>query len=132
MSYGPARSVEAHDADAGGHVAYWFFGVLGALTAATGLWLSFAPSSGELSLIVTSVDVAEISDLLGPGLLLAGGALIAAAMFAGAWRDYWFDENTLLVIVQGLLGLVGVAAVVLGVLGILDRIDLVTIPGLPI
>lgn len=131
MSYGPAKSVEAHDTDAGGHFAMWFWGVLGALAATAGLWLSFAPASGEISLIFGTYDVAEIPELLGPGLLLVGGSVVAIALFAGAWRDYQFYENFLLVFVQAILGLIGVAAAVLGLLSILDRLGLFTAPGLP-
>ena len=38
MSYGPAKSVEAHDTDAGGHMAMWLWGVFGALAITAGLW----------------------------------------------------------------------------------------------
>lgn len=132
MSYGPARSVDAHDADAGGHFAIWFLAFLGALLVAAGLWLSFAPSSGELSLGITSVDVTDIPELLGPGLLAGGGALVAGAMFSGAYRDWDFDEGWLLVIVQAAIGLVGLVAAVLGVLGMLDRLGWYSLPGLSI
>lgn len=131
VSYGPAKSVEAHDADAGGHFAMWFFGVLGALAAAAGLWLALAPSSGELSLFVGTYDVAEIPELLGPGLLVAGGVVVAIGLFAGAWRDYQFHENWLLVWLQAMLGFVGIAAALVGVASILDRVGLYTFPGLP-
>ncbi len=131
MSYGPAKSVEAHDTDSVGHLYMWAWGVLGALAIAAGLWLSLAPSSGEISLIFGTYDVAEIPELLGPGLLLAGGVIVATALFAGAWRDYHFHENWLLVGVQGIIGAIGVASALLGLAGILDRVDLYTVPGLP-
>ena len=129
MSYGPARSVDAHDSDAGGHFAMW---LLGALLIVAGLWLSFAPSSGELSLGFITIDVTEIPELLGPGLLVVGGAILAGSMLSGAWRDYWFDEGWLMVSLQGGIGVVGLAAAVLGLFGILDRLDLYSLPGLPI
>lgn len=132
MSYGPARSVDAHDTDAGGHFAMWFLALLGALMIAAGMWLSFAPSSGELSFLFVTIDVAEIPELLGPGLLTAGGAVVAGALFSGAYRDWHFDEGWVLVLVQALLGLVGLAVAVLGVFGVLDRLDWYTLPGLPI
>ena len=109
----------------------WFLGVLGALAIATGLWLSIAADSGELSLFFTTIDAAEIPELLGPGLLLAGGVVVAASLLAGAWRDYQFDEGWLLVWVQGILGLIGVGAAVLGLLAILDRTDIYSFPALP-
>lgn len=130
MSYGPARSVDAHDSDAGGHFAMWLLGVLGALLIVAGLWLSFAPSSGELSLGFITFDVTEIPELLGPGLV--GGAILAGSMLSGAWRDYWFDEGWLMVSLQGVIGVVGLVAAVLGLLGIPDRLDLYSLPGLPI
>jgi hypothetical protein len=132
VSYGPARSVDAHDSDAGGHFAMWLLGVLGALLIVAGLWLSFAPSSGELSLGFITFDVTEIPELLGPGLLVVGGAILAGSMLSGAWRDYWFDEGWLMVSLQGVIGVVGLVAAVLGLLGILDRLDLYSLPGLPI
>jgi hypothetical protein len=132
LSYGPARSVDAHDADAGGHFAMWFLGVVGALLIAAGLWLSFAPPSGELTLGFVSFDVTDIPDLLGPGLLAGGGALVAGAMFTGAYRDWWFDEGWVLVTIQVILGLIGLAAAVLGVFGLLDRLGWYSLPGLPI
>jgi len=131
VSYGPAKSVEAHDTDAGGHLAMWIWGVLGALAITAGLWLSFARSSGEISFIFGTYDVTEIPELLGPGLLVLGGVVVAVSLFAGAWRDYQFQENRLLVIVQGALGVIGLGAAVLGLLSILDRLDLYTVPGLP-
>ena len=132
MSYGPARSVDAHDSDAGGHFAMWLLGVLGALLIVAGLWLSFAPSSGELSLGFITFDVTEIPELLGPGLLVVGGATLAGSMLSGAWGAYWFDEGWLMVSLQGVIGVVGLVAAVLGLLGILDRLDLYSLPGLPI
>ena len=131
MSYSPAKSVEAHDADAGGHLAMWFFGVVGALTIAAGFWFAFAPTSGELQLPFATIEVESIPELLGPSLLIAGGVVMAGSMFAGAWRDYHFDRNWLLAIVQGVLGLLGAAVAVLGVFGILDRLDLYSLPALP-
>lgn len=128
MSYGPAKSVEAHDTDAGGHLAMWIWGAL-AVTA--GLWLSFAPSSGEISLTFGTFDVTEIPELLGPGLVVLGGSVVAISLFAGARRDYQFHENFVLVFVQAVLGLMGVAVAVVGLLSILDRLDLYTVPGLP-
>jgi hypothetical protein len=108
----------------------WAWGVRGALAIAAGLWLSLAPASGEISLIFGTYDVAEIPELLGPGLMLAGGVIVAMALFAGAWRDYHFHENWLLVGVQGIIGAIGVASALLGLAGILDRVDLYTVPGL--
>ena len=131
MSYGPARSVEAHDTDAGGHTALWFWGMLGALAVGVGLFLSFAPESGQISLIVTTIDAAEIHELIGPLVILAGGAIVAGTMFAGAWRDYQFQENWILVLLQGAIGLFGVIVVILGVFGILERLDFYSLPGLP-
>jgi len=131
VTYSPARSVEAHDADSGGHLAMWFFGVLGALTIATGLWLSTAPDGGQFSLPFLTIDLSSVPELLGPGLLLGGGIVFTASMFSGAWRDYHFDEGWLLVWVQGLLGVFGIVAALLGLLGMLDRMDLYTFSALP-
>lgn len=132
MSYGPARSVDAHDTDAGGHFAMWFLAFLGALMVAGGMWLSLAPSSGELTLGFISVDVTDLPDLLGPGLIAGGGALAAAAMFTGAFRDWHFDEGWVLVTVQTIFGVLGLVAAALGVLALLDRLDWYSLPGLPI
>ena len=132
MSFGPARSVDAHDSDAGRHFALWFLGVLGALSIAAGLWLSLAPSSGELSLGFITLDVNDVPELLGPGLLVAGGAVVAGSMFSGAARDWHFNEGWVLVGIQAIIGVIGVLAAVLGLLGILDRLDLYSLPGLPI
>ncbi len=132
MSYDPSRSVGAHDADAGGHMVYWFWGVVGALGVAAGLLLSSASETSEISLPFVTIDMSEVSNLVGPILLVVGGVVVAIAMLAGAWRDYSFEEGWLLVIVQGVVGLLGVAAVVLGVLAILDRTDIFTFPGLPL
>jgi len=132
MSYGPARSVAAHDIDAGSHLARWFFGMVGILTATTGLWLSAAPENGELSLIFGTLDMSDVSRLLGPTLLLVGGAVLALAMLSAAGRDYHFQAAWWMVLLQALLGLVGVAAAVLGALALLDRADIYTLPSLPI
>lgn len=133
MSYGPARSVDAHDTDAGGHFAMWFLALLGALMIAAGMWFSFAPSSGELALGgLVSFDVTELPELLGPGLLAAGGALVAGALFSGAYRDWRFDESWVMILVQSILALIGLVVGVLGVLGLLDRLGWYRVPGLPI
>ncbi|MCH7846505.1 MAG: hypothetical protein IH850_11860 [Acidobacteria bacterium] len=131
MSYGPARSVEAHDTDAGRHFRMWFFGVVGVLTATTGLWLSAAPENGELSLIFGTLDMSDVSRLLGPTLLLVGGVVLALAMLSAAGRDYHFQAAWWMVLLQAVLGLVGVAAAILGALALLDRADIYTLPSLP-
>ncbi len=131
MSYGPARSVEAHDIDAGSHLAMWFLGVVGVLTATTGLWLSAAPEDGELSLIFGTLDMSGVSRLLGPTLLLVGGAVLALAMLSAAGRDYHFQAAWWMVLLQAVLGLVGVAAAILGAVALLDRADIYTLPSLP-
>ena len=87
LSYGPARSVEAHDIDAGSHLTMWFFGMVGILTATTGLWLSVAPENGEVSLIFVTLDMSGVSPLLGPTLLLVGGIVLGIAMLSVAGRD---------------------------------------------
>ncbi len=101
MSYGPARSVEAHDTDAGSHLTMWFFGMDGTLTATTGLWLS------------------------------VGGIVLAIAMLSAAGRDYHFQASSWMVLPQAVLGLVGMAAAILGAFALLDRAELYTLPGLP-
>ena len=131
MTHSPARSVEAHDADAGGHLAVWLIGVLGAMAIAAGFWFSYAPSSGQLELPLVTIDVPSIPQLLGPLLLVGGGVTVAAALFAGARRDYRWDRNWPLTIVQGALGMVGVVAALLGVLAILDRLGFYTLSSLP-
>jgi hypothetical protein len=131
VSYGPARSVEAHDIDAGRHLTMWFFGMVGILTATTGLWLSLAPENGEISLIFVTLDMSEVSPLLGPTLLLVGGIVLAIAMLSAAGRDYHFQAAWWMVWLQAVLGLVGVAAAILGALALLDRADIYTLPGLP-
>lgn len=131
MSYGPARSVEAHDTDAGRHFLMWSLGVVGILTATTGLWLSAAPENSELSLIFATLDMSDVSRLLGPTLLLVGGVVLAIAMLSAAGRDYHFQAAWWMVLLQAVLGLVGVAAAILGALALLDRADIYTLPGLP-
>lgn len=131
MSYGPARSVEAHDIDAGRHLAMWFFGMVGILTATTGLWLSVVPENGEISLIFVTLDMSGVSRLLGPTLLLVGGAVLALAMSSAAGRDYHFQAAWWMVLLQAVLGLVGVAAAILGAVALLDRADIYTLPSLP-
>ena len=131
MSYGPARSVDAHDIDAGSHLTMWFFGMVGILTATTGLWLSVAPENGEVSLIFVTLDMSGVSPLLGPTLLLVGGIVLAIAMMSAAGRDYHFQASWWMVLLQALLGLVGVAAAILGAFVLIDRADIYTLPGLP-
>ena len=131
VSYGPARSVEAHDIDAGRHLTMWFFGMVGILTATTGLWLSLAPENGEISLIFVTLDMSGVSPLLGPTLLLVGGIVLAIAMLSAAGRDYHFQAAWWMVWLQAVLGLVGVAAAILGALALLNRADIYTLPGLP-
>ena len=131
MSYGPARSVEAHDTDAGSHFPMWFFGMIGILTATTGLWLSAAPENSELSLILGTLDMSDVSRLLGPTLLLVGGVVLAIAMLSAAGRDYHFQAAWWMVLLQAVLGLVGVAAAILEALALLDRADIYTLPSLP-
>ncbi len=131
MSYGPARSVEAHDTDAGRHLKMWFFGMVGILSATTGLWLSAAPENGEVSLIFGTLDMSGVSPLLGPTLLLVGGIVLAIAMMSAAGRDYHFHASWWMVLLQAVLGLVGVAAAILGAFVLIDRADIYTLPGLP-
>ena len=131
VSYGPARSVEAHDTDAGSHLTMWLFGMVGILTATTGLWLIGSAGKREVSLIFVTLDMSGVSPLLGPTLLLVGGIVLAIAMLSAAGRDYHFQAAWWMVWLQAVLGLVGVAAVILGALALLDRADIYTLPGLP-
>ncbi len=109
----------------------WFFGMVGILTATTGLWLSVVPENGEISLIFVTLDMSGVSRLLGPTLLLVGGAVLALAMLSAAGRDYHFQAAWWMVLLQAVLGLVGVAAAILGALALLDRADIYTFPSLP-
>ncbi len=131
MSYGPAHSVEAHDIDAGRHLAMWFFGMVGILTATTGIWVSVVPETVVFSLIFVTLDMSGMSRFLGPTLLLVGGAVLALAMLSAAGRDYHFQAAWWMVLLQAVLGLVGVAAAILGALALLDRADIYTFPSLP-
>jgi len=111
----------------------WFFGMIGILTATTGLWLSAAPENSEA--VPDLRHVGHVRCVAVARTHAAAGRRRRACysdVERRAGRDYHFQAAWWMVLLQAVLGLVGVAAAILGALALLDRADIYTNPSLPI
>ncbi len=98
-------------------VWYWITAtltVVGIAAVATGTWLEYGPDDGTLTLFVWTWDVADISDVWAPWLMIGGGLLASISM---GWEIALarVESSSWLTVFEGLILLAGIAAVVVGV-----------------
>lgn len=97
------------------HVGTAILAVAGIVAAALGAWMAFGPDDGVLTLFNWTWNVADISELWAPLLMIAGGAVTALAMGFESFKDWEADNRTWLIALEGLLTIAGIAAIVVGI-----------------
>lgn len=101
--------------DTGWHVVTALLAVAGIVAAAIGAWLEFGPDNGTLTLFNWTWNVADISELWAPFLMIGGGIVTALFMGVESTRDLEAENSRWLIGFEGLITLIGVAAVVVGI-----------------
>ena len=97
---------------------HWITAILAAVgiaAAALGAWLEFGPADGSLTLFGWTWNVADLSELWAPFLMIGGGLVAALSMGVESARDWEGDNSKWLVGFEALITVVGIAAVVVGI-----------------
>ena len=97
---------------------HWITAILAALglvAVALGAWLEFGATDGSLSLFGWTWDVADLSSLWAPFLMIGGGLVAALSMGVESARDWEVDNSIWLVALEALVTIIGVAAIVVGI-----------------
>ncbi|MFZ0012933.1 MAG: hypothetical protein WAL25_02345 [Acidimicrobiia bacterium] len=89
--------------------------VIGVVAAAVGTWLAYGPSDATVSIFGWTTNVADISDLWAPWLMIGGGLLASVSM---GWEELRVrsDANPWVVGFEALILIAGLAAAVTGVI----------------
>ena len=101
--------------ETGWHVITGILAAIGIVAAAIGAWLEFGPDNGTLTLFSWTWNVADISTLWAPFLMIGGGLVTFATMGIESLRDWQAEARSGLVILEGLVVLVGIAAMATGI-----------------
>lgn len=114
MTYTARPEVTGRTSETTWHVITAFLAVVGIVAAVIGAWMAYG--SGEtLSLFGWTWNVADISEVWVPILMIGGGGLAGLTMGIESTRD-WSAENSMwLIWLEAFVALVGVAAVVAGI-----------------
>ena len=97
---------------------HWITAVLAALgvvAAAVGAWLAFGTTDGAITLFGWTWNVADLSDLWAPFLMIGGGLVAALSMGVESVRDWEAHHSNWLVALEAIVTIVGVAAIVIGI-----------------
>ena len=116
MTYVAQKEVVRQTSDTKWHVITTIIAVLGIVSAAVGAWIYWGPEAGVLSLFGWTWNVADLSELWAPLLMIGGGFAAALSMGIETARDWEAEHNAWLTGSEGLVTLVGIAAVVVGVI----------------
>lgn len=115
MTYAARPTAPSRHPETAWHVTTTILAVVGILVAALGAWMEFGPENGTLTLFGWTWNVADLSDLWPPFLMLGGGLLTALPMGIEAARDWNSEHSRWLIGAEALIAVVGVAAVVFGI-----------------
>lgn len=115
MTYAADRTGTPGTPDTAWHVTTTVLAVVGIIAAALGAWMEFGPDNGTLTFFDWTWNVADISDLWAPLLMIVGGAVAAIPMGIESGRDWNSEHNRWLIAAEALIAVVGVAAIVVGV-----------------
>ena len=100
--------------DTGWHVITAIPAVVGIVAAALGALIEFAPVNGAITMFGNTWNVAELSTMWAPFLMMGGGLLAAISMGYESFRDYPGEASRWLVALELLVAVAGVAALVIG------------------
>lgn len=116
MTYTVHPGTTRHMPDTAWHVTTAILAVVGIVAAAIGAWIAYGPDDGSLALFSWTWNVADISELWAPLLMIGGGVLTSLSMGVEAARDWEVENSRWLTGFEGLLAVAGLAAVVIGVI----------------
>lgn len=115
MTYTAHPEPTTRVSDAGWHVITAIIAVVGIVAAAIGTWLEFGPDNGTLTLFSWTWNVADLSSLWAPFLMITGGLAASVPMGIESMRDWEADARPWVVMLEGLIVLIGVAAIATGI-----------------
>lgn len=89
--------------------------VIGVVAAAIGTWMAYGPSDATVNIFGWTWNVADISDLWAPWLMIGGGLVASVSM---GWEELRArsDANSWVMALEGLVLIAGLAAAVVGVI----------------
>lgn len=116
MTYATHHEASAQTSDAAWHAITAVLGVAGIVAAALGAWMAYGPDDGVLTIFGWSWNIADLSELWAPFLMIAGGVVAALTMGIESARD-WGDENSRWMVgLEMLVAIAGMASVVIGII----------------
>lgn len=98
------------------HAMTAFLAVVGIVAVALGAWLAFGPDNGTLTIFGWTWNVADLSDLWAPFLMIGGGVVTALSMGIESVREWGAGDHGWLVGLEALLTVAGIAAVAVGII----------------
>lgn len=115
MAHAVAREETARLSDTARHWITATVAVIGVVAAAIGTWLAYGPSDATVSIFGWTWNVADISDLWAPWLMISGGLVASLSM---GWEEIRSrsDVNPWVLALEGLVLVAGLTAAVVGVI----------------
>lgn len=115
MAQAVPRTSTARLSDTARHWITAIGAVIGVVGAAIGAWLAYGPSDAVVNIFGWTWNVADISELWAPWLMIGGGLLASVSM---GWEELRArsDANPWVVAFEGLILVGGLAAAVIGVI----------------
>lgn len=115
MAYTARPTETTHTPDAAWHAITALLAVVGIVAAALGAWMEWGPDNGTLTLFGWTWNVADLSNLWAPFLMIGGGVVASLSMGIESIRDWENQGNRWLVALEALVTVAGIAAVVVGI-----------------
>jgi hypothetical protein len=116
MTYTARPDVARQTSETTRHVVTTILAVAGIVAAALGAWMYWGPDAGTLTLYGWTWNVADLSELWAPFLMIGGGLVAALSMGIETYRDWEAEHNGWLIGFEGLVAVVGIAAIVIGII----------------
>ena len=115
MAYTARPTDTTRLSDTAWHVITAFLAVAGIVAAALGAWMEWGPTNGTLTLYDWTWNVADLSNLWAPFLMIGGGVVASLSMGIESIRDWDSQGSRWLVALEALVAVAGIAAVVIGI-----------------
>lgn len=115
MAYTVHPETTTRPSDTAWHWITAILAVAGIVAAALGAWMAYGPDDGVLTLFGWTWNVADLSEMWAPLLMISGGVVAALSMGSGSIRDWESDSRAWLVGLEALVTLAGIAAVIVGI-----------------
>jgi hypothetical protein len=116
MTYTAHPDTTRHTSDTPWHVITAILAVAGIVAAALGAWMAYGPDEGTLTLFGWTWNVADLSELWAPFLMIGGGIVAAFSMGIESARDWEADNKRWLIGLEALVTVAGMAAVAVGII----------------